>query len=1629
MATYNVTLLSPWDVTNLTTPGPAGAFPNAGDEFRLRSDWSNSTDALTMTVTDDDTKLNGDPNETAYEDTSQQTATVTAPSGSPIASGYAFSEYAFQLVGPGNAVVTVHAIYVDNTLVGYAADAPIQPGANYQVTNAYQPNGASAPSYSSFDSLDYEQGPDNTITGTERDDSLEGGTGNDSITALGGDDTLGGGSGNDTLDGGAGDDSLSGGEGNDSMLGGRDDDTLTGGTGDDTLDGGSGDDSLEGGAGADSLSGGDAVLGDGARLGFTWSDIPDPHNGGNIDDGDRISVGTQNVGGVDVSYSVTSGIGRFENETQYVSGIEDGNETINANSALDIYDSGSVEIDFSTDVQNVSFRVNNFDAYNEHLVIRAYDADGNQITINTAQGSNVTGIDNDSVPGAETFEGAGGEYHDDDPEGSLLVQIPGPVARIEMDFTSVNKWTLTFTDVYFDNPATDAQAAGDDTLSGGLGDDVIDGGAGDDSLLGGAGDDTLHGGSGSDWMHGGDGNDTFVIRDGFGSDTIVGGEGGTNRDTIDLSDMTTWVTVTYTGPKAGTITDGTSTLTFSEIEHLILSEDADEVDGTDDTFGLDIEGMGGGDNIMGGSGHDSIDGGAGDDALSGGAGDDTLLGGAGNDEILGDAGNDSIEGGSEGDYLDGGDGQDTIKGGTGDDFIVGGAGNDSLVGDAGNDSIFGGTGDDTLNGGYGNDTLEGDDGADILVGGGGLDIMSGGAGNDSIYGYGGTSTISGGAGDDDIWTGTGHDQIDGGADNDTIYSGAGNDTIDGGTGDDFINAGDGDNVVFGGLGNDYISAFGGADSLSGGAGMDIIDAGAGNDTLDGGDDNDRLSGEDGDDSVIGGAGNDTLLGGAGSDTLVGGSGDDSVAGGAGNDSIVGGAGNDTITVTDGGGNDSVYGGDDYDTLDLSQLTGPVSIGSTNNVYGTATNGTDTVHFTDVEQFILTDDSDYADGRNATSGLSLELRDGDDTAYGTMGDDSIDGGTGNDWVSGGVGSDTLVGGLGDDTLTGGAGADSMSGGEGQDTFVIEDGFGSDTIIGGETGVNRDTIDLSALTVPVTVTYTGDKAGTVTDGTSTLVFSEIENLILSDQADLVDGTADTVGIQISGGGGNDTVVGGTGGDAISGGAGDDSIEGGEGSDRLYGNDGNDTLLGGAGDDRLISQGGNDSLEGGAGNDAVYSFAGNDTLSGGDGNDKVFDRGAGDSLLSGGDGDDFIGALYGNNTMSGGTGNDSIRGGNDADLIDGGADNDTITGGFGSDTIDGGAGDDSISGGAGADTLTGGGGNDTIITGTGDDLVIIDQADGNTTITDFDISDTNGDGKSNDQLDVSDLRDLDGNPVNIWDVVVTGDTSGNAVLTFPGGEKLTLEGVTPAQMTGKQMAALGIPCYAPGTLIDTPDGARAVETLRPGDLVNTLDHGPQPIRWTRSGAHPLEKVDVDDKPVLIAANALGKGLPAQDLIVSPQHRMLVGGGGQLEGWFNSEVFAPAKSLTNLRGIRHMKGKKAITWIHFACERHEVVSANGSLSESLLLGPMVVNGLTGPERKALTEIYGPAPTDGAALNGPAARECLTVGDVRRHLAKRRNDKKQRIAKEVRKWDCDLVMEHWETDQASEASPRPETRLRKHVS
>lgn len=177
----------------------------------------------------------------------------------------------------------------------------------------------------------------------------------------------------------------------------------------------------------------------------------------------------------------------------------------------------------------------------------------------------------------------------------------------------------------------------------------------------------------------------------------------------------------------------------------------------------------------------------------------------------------------------------------------------------------------------------------------------------------------------------------------------------------------------------------------------------------------------------------------------------------------------------------------------------------------------------------------------------------------------------------------------------------------------------------------------------------------------------------------------------------------------------------------------------------------------------------------------------------------------------------------------------------------------------------------------------------------------------------------------------------------------------------------CLADGTPIDTPDGPRAVEDLRPGDRVLTLDSGAQEIVWAGSrqlafppGPHP-------HKPILLPEGCLGSGRPWRDIAVSPQHRILLrdGRGGELLG--------PAKGLLPLPGVRALNGRRAVVYRSFALAAHGIVRAAGAAVETLWPGEMALALLSAAERAALEALF-PGILSGTMAYGDPARPLATV-------------------------------------------------------
>jgi hypothetical protein len=189
--------------------------------------------------------------------------------------------------------------------------------------------------------------------------------------------------------------------------------------------------------------------------------------------------------------------------------------------------------------------------------------------------------------------------------------------------------------------------------------------------------------------------------------------------------------------------------------------------------------------------------------------------------------------------------------------------------------------------------------------------------------------------------------------------------------------------------------------------------------------------------------------------------------------------------------------------------------------------------------------------------------------------------------------------------------------------------------------------------------------------------------------------------------------------------------------------------------------------------------------------------------------------------------------------------------------------------------------------------------------------------------------------------------------------------------------VSCFAPGTRIRTPYGECSVEDLRIGDLVSTVDHGPQPLRWigiqTVSFTDPQGTRGDRDKPILIGKGSLSpfarNTAPERDLVVSPQHRMLLSGKAVFSTFREKDVLAIAKSLTDLRGVRRMHGKRAMTYYALLFDRHEVIWAEGAKSESLRPGPCAMRGFTLKQRQEIYKVYKDLKAHPVSGLGPSAR------------------------------------------------------------
>jgi hypothetical protein len=191
--------------------------------------------------------------------------------------------------------------------------------------------------------------------------------------------------------------------------------------------------------------------------------------------------------------------------------------------------------------------------------------------------------------------------------------------------------------------------------------------------------------------------------------------------------------------------------------------------------------------------------------------------------------------------------------------------------------------------------------------------------------------------------------------------------------------------------------------------------------------------------------------------------------------------------------------------------------------------------------------------------------------------------------------------------------------------------------------------------------------------------------------------------------------------------------------------------------------------------------------------------------------------------------------------------------------------------------------------------------------------------------------------------------------------------------------IVCFTPGTVISTPTGPRVIETLQVGDLVITADNGLQAIRWIGtkhvSGARLMAHPHL--RPIRIKAHAFGYNRPVHDLLVSPQHRMFLKSRQAQLMFGETEILMTAKSLTNDKTIMLDQKATEVDYIHILFDRHELVQANGSWSESFHPGAVGLDAIEGNAKVELFEIFPELQNDPNSY-GPSARQSVNEREAK---------------------------------------------------
>lgn len=203
--------------------------------------------------------------------------------------------------------------------------------------------------------------------------------------------------------------------------------------------------------------------------------------------------------------------------------------------------------------------------------------------------------------------------------------------------------------------------------------------------------------------------------------------------------------------------------------------------------------------------------------------------------------------------------------------------------------------------------------------------------------------------------------------------------------------------------------------------------------------------------------------------------------------------------------------------------------------------------------------------------------------------------------------------------------------------------------------------------------------------------------------------------------------------------------------------------------------------------------------------------------------------------------------------------------------------------------------------------------------------------------------GNFSNIWGMAADAELQDGVRYQKIGGSN-----------NGDSLYESFVPCFTPGSVVSTPKGLILVEDLQVGDRVMTRDNGLQTVRWIgqKDVSHSTLARDARFRPVRIRKGALGAGMPIHDMMVSPNHRMLITGAHLSVNFGEDEMLIAAKHLVGLPGI-DVVAEAPVTYLHLLCDRHEVLMVDGTWTESFQPGEYAMNGLASDQAREVFALF----------------------------------------------------------------------------